>query len=105
MRVQMRLFGDVADAALVRGEIVVDAAAVVKDLPVGWVDQPGQYLDGGAFAGAVRAQVAKDFAWLYRETDAAHRDGVLVILCERARFEHGSLSPLRHRSRPICCRI
>ena len=76
----MRLFRHVADALLKGGEIVVDAVAVVKDLPLGGFDQAGEHLHGGAFAGAVGAQVAEDLAWLYREAHLPHGGGVIVVL-------------------------
>ena len=97
MRVEVRLFRHVADALLEGGEVVVDAFAVVKDLPVGRLDQPGQHLDRGALAGAVRPQVAEDLSGPDGETHLAHGGRVVVVLRQRSSFEHRDSTHHRHR--------
>ena len=50
MVVEVRLFGDVAHAALVGDEVIVDGLAVEKDVTDGHVDEAGDHLHGGGFA-------------------------------------------------------
>ena len=69
MRVEMRLFGHVAHALLVGDRVALDGLAVEQDLAGGGLDQAGDHLHGGGFAGAVRSQVAGDLAGARREAD------------------------------------
>ena len=62
MGVEVRLFGDVAHAALVGDEVVLDGLAVEENFAGGHFDEAGDHLHGGGFAGAVGAEVAGDFA-------------------------------------------
>jgi hypothetical protein len=62
MRIEMRLFGHVADAVLELLEILADIAPVKKDAPGIRLDEADDHLDGGAFAGSVGAQVAENLS-------------------------------------------
>ena len=58
----MRLFGHVAHAALVGEQVALNGLAVEQDFAGGHFDESGDHFHGGGFAGAVRAEVAGDFA-------------------------------------------
>ena len=67
--IEIGFFGDVADAALVSGEIVEDAASVEQDAAGARLQEADEHSYGGAFAGAVRTEVADDVATFDAEAD------------------------------------
>ncbi len=62
MRVQMRLFGHVAHALLPGDQVAPDGFAVEQNLAAARLDEAGDHLHGGGFAGAVRPEVAGHLA-------------------------------------------
>ena len=88
MRVKMRLFGHVAHALLVGDQVALDGFAVEKDLARGRLDQAGDHFHGGGFAGAVRPQVAGDFARAGGEADVVHGGDAGKSLGDVAQFKH-----------------
>src|ERR1017187_4034500 len=88
MRIEVRFFGDVTDAPLEGGEIVMHASAPIEDPALGRLDQPGEHFHRGAFPGPVRPQKPKNLARTNLETDIPHGGGMLVIFRERANFKH-----------------
>lgn len=88
VRIKVRLLGDVADAPLEGGEIVVHAAALVEDPALGGLDEAGEHFHRGALPRPVRTQVPEDLARSDGEADSADGGGVIEIFSERAGFEH-----------------
>ena len=66
VRIEVRLLGDVADAALEGLEVAVDVLAVEEDVAGGRLEQAGEHLHGGAFARAVGTEIAENLAGLDR---------------------------------------
>ena len=67
----------------------MNVLAVVDDLPVRRLEQASEHFDGGAFAGAVGAEVAENLSGLQRKGDVPHsKDGAV---------EFGESSGLEHR--------
>src|SRR5690242_15623351 len=96
----MRLFGHVADAALVGLEVAVDLLAVKLDVTRSGLEQTDQHLHRGAFSRAVGAEIAENFAGLDDEADAVHRGYAGVQLGEVTDFEHGFWTPGARREFP-----
>ena len=87
--IEVRFLGDVADAPLEGFHVLHDVLAVKQDLALGRLDETGEHLDRGALPGAVRSEIAEDFAGLDREADAVHDGDSAVALFEVAYFQHG----------------
>ena len=73
MRVEMRFFGDVSEALAVMDAVAGDRFAVEKNLAFAGLDQAGDHLERGGFAGAVRAQIACHFTRARDEADVPYR--------------------------------
>ena len=95
--VEVRLFGDVADAALEGFEIAVDVLAMEEDVAGGGLQESGEHFDGGAFSGAVGSEVAENFAGVDDEADAIHGGDAGVELGKLPGFQHGCWTPGRGR--------
>ena len=80
MVVEVGLFGDVAHAALVGDEVVVDGPAVEKDLAGGAVDEAGDHFHRGRLSRPIRAEVAGDLAGAGTETDVIDRGNTRIKL-------------------------
>ena len=91
MRVEMRLFGHVAHALLVGDQVALDGFAVEQDLARGGLQQPGDHLHRGGFAGAVRPQVPGDLAGARRKADIVHGRDAAESLGNVAKFQHCTL--------------
>ena len=87
--IEVRFLGDVAEAALEALEVAADVLAVEEDASAGGFEQAGEHLDGGAFAGAVGAEIAQDLAGADGEADAIHGGRSDEGLAEIESFEHG----------------
>ena len=88
MVVEVRLFGNVAHAALVADQVVLDGLAFKEDVAEGHFDQAGDHLHGGGLAGAVGAEVAGDLAGAGSEADVVNRGNAGEVLGDAAQFEH-----------------
>ena len=103
MGVEMRLFGYVAHALFVGDEVVANGLAAEEDLARADLDEPGDHLHGGGFAGAVGAQIAGDFARGCGKADVIYGEHARKTLGDVAQFErHGCRPPaafhiIRHR--------
>ena len=95
MRIEVRLLGHVAEAALKCFQVAADIAAVEMDLPGSRLDEAGEHFHSRALAGAVGPEVAEDLARANDEADAVHNGDAAVTLGEKADFQHGGI---RHRS-------
>jgi hypothetical protein len=97
MRIEMRLFGHVADAAL-KGfasfGIFVDVAAVKRDFAGCRLKEANDHLDRGALAGAVGTEIAERFAAMNHEADMVDNWDSGVMFRQVANFEHGNLDLL-----------
>jgi hypothetical protein len=90
MGVEMRLLRHVAHAPLVGDEVVANGLAAEKDLARADLDQPGDHLHGGGFAGAVGTEVAGDFARGGGKADVVYGEDAREALGHVAQFErHG----------------
>jgi hypothetical protein len=58
----MRLLGHITHTLLETKQVAADGPAIEENLAVRGLDQPGNHLHGGGFAGAVRPQVSGDLA-------------------------------------------
>ena len=93
--VEVRLFGDVAEAAAEGEEVVADGTAVEEDVAGGGLEEAGDHLHGGGFAGAVGAEVAGDLAGVRGEADGFDGGDAQEIFVDAAELEHGGdLVPL-----------
>src|SRR5579871_6648293 len=88
MRIEMGFLWHVPDASLVGREVLMHAAAAVKDLAFRRLNQPHQHLHRGALPRAVRPQIPQDLAWFHREAHLADGCCVVVIFRETACLEH-----------------
>lgn len=86
MRIEVRLFGHISDAALEGGEIVVYASSLIKDLAGGGIDHAGEHLHGRALPGSVRSEISENFAGLNCKADVTHGGCVVVVFRERTRL-------------------
>src|SRR5690242_19732484 len=76
--VEIRFLWHVAESFTVADEVLVDVLTVVEDLAVGGLEESGQHFDGGAFAGAVGAEVTQHLPGLKRKVDVPHgKDGTV----------------------------
>lgn len=87
----MRLFGDVAEAALEGFEIEADVGAVEGNAAGGGLEESGEHLDCGAFSGAVGSEIAENFTRLDGEADAIDGRGSDEGFGQVVGFEHGGL--------------
>ena len=86
MVVEIGLFGDVAHAALVGDQVVLDGLAVEEDLAKGHLDEAGDHLHGGGLAGAVGAEIAGDLAGSRGEADVVDGGNAGEVLGDTAKF-------------------
>src|SRR6202034_797840 len=86
--VEVRLFRHVAQTSSKADEVVANVAAFIEDLAFGGMKQSGEHFDGGGFAGAIRAEIACDFAGAHREVDAVDDGGGAEPLGQIACFKH-----------------
>ncbi len=83
VRVEIRLFRDVADLLLVGERILGQRTAVERDRSRARLEQADDDVDRGALAGAVRAEIADDLAALQLEADLVEREQPAVALRQR----------------------
>src|SRR5438477_5800971 len=88
VRIQVGFLGDIAEAALEALQLAANILAVEEDASAGGLQQAGEHLDGGAFAGTVGAEIAEDLAGTDGEADAIHSRGTNEGLDEIEGFEH-----------------
>jgi len=88
VRVEMRLFGHVAEALLVADQVVPDGSALEQDFACRRLDERGDHFHSGRFAGAVGPQVAGDLAGARGEADVVYRDDSAEVLRDVAKLEH-----------------
>ena len=91
--IEVGLLGDVAEAALEALEVAADVLAVEEDASAGGLEEAGEHLDGGTFAGAVGAEIAEDLAGAYGEADRVDGGGPMKVLARLRASSMGS----RHR--------
>ncbi len=91
VRIEVRLFGHVADAAL-KGfagfGIFVDVVAIQRDFAGRGLQKADYHLDGGALAGAVGAEIAERFASMNHEADMVDDRDAGVTFGQIADFKH-----------------
>ncbi len=78
-----------ADQLLDRRLSRVEVFPAIADPAVVRAEQPGQQVDGGGLAGAVRAEKGEQLPFLDPETDAVDRKGLAVAAAEIADFDFG----------------
>ena len=89
--IEVRLLGNIAEAALEGFEIEADVLAVHGDAAGGGLEKSGEHLDGGAFSGAVGAEIAENFTRPDGEADAIYGGGADEGLSQVVGFEHEGL--------------
>src|ERR1700689_1977433 len=89
MRVQVRLFRNVAHALLVCDRVALDGLAVEKDLSGVHLNEPGDPFHGGGFAGAVRPQVPGHFAGACRKTHTVNGGDAGKAFGNATQIKHG----------------
>src|SRR6516162_11562847 len=90
MRIEMRLFRHIAHPGFVRNQIMVDAAAIEKDLSGRDLEQSGDHLDGRGFPGTVGAEIPGHFAGTRSETDVIDCRNPGKTFADVAKFQHVS---------------
>ncbi len=106
--VDVGLLGDVAEGGAVGLEIVADALAFEEHLAVGGLEEAGDDLDGGGFAGAVGTDVADDLAGTEAKADVVDGGKATIAFGESFDLEHGNLHPLcsiHNRASQVACYI
>ena len=88
MGIEVRFFGDVAEATLEALEVAADVLAMKEDASAGGFEEAGEHLDGGAFAGSVGAEIAQDLTGADGEADAIHGGWSYERFAEIEGFEH-----------------
>src|SRR6516225_11169920 len=88
MRVEMRLFRHITHPGFVRNQIMVDAAAIEKDLARRGLEQSGDHFDGRGFPGAVGAEIPGHFAGTRSETDIIDCRNPGKAFADVAKFQH-----------------
>jgi len=91
VRIEVRLLGYVADAAL-KGfagfGIFMDVMTIQRDFAGCGLEQPDDHLDCGAFTGTVWPEIAERFAAMNHETNLVDDWDAGVPFGEAANFEH-----------------
>jgi hypothetical protein len=82
------LLGHVTETPLKALKVTADILAVEEYAPVGGFQQSGQHLDGSAFAGTVRPEIAEDLSGADGEANAIHGGRTDESLSEIEGFEH-----------------
>ena len=100
MRVEGRLFRDVADAALVGNRIVGEPDARERDVAGARLEQPDDQVDRRALTGSVGPEIADDLAGMEIEADPIEREQAAVPLRQPARLEHCGYRRPRRLGRP-----
>ena len=94
VRVEKRLFGNVAELLSIRRQVFEDRLALPQHVAVARLHQADEHADRGRLAGAVGAEIAEDLPGLGDERGVAQGRQRPVILGQRAGFEHARI---RHR--------
>ncbi len=106
VRIQVRLFGHVADAAL-KGfagfGICVNVVAIKRDFPGRGLKQTNDHLDRGALSGAVGTEIAERFTAMNHEAGMVNNWDAGVTFREVADFEHDTLDTIRQARVPEGC--
>ena len=85
----MRRFRHVAETPLIFDQLALNAAAFEKHFAAGGLQQSGDDVDGGAFPGSIRAQIAEHLIRLDGEAHVVDRGGGRIALGKRPHLEHG----------------
>ena len=92
VRIQGRLFGQVADAAPDRVRLLEQIVAVDGHAAVGHADVAGEYVHGGGLPGAVGAEESVDLAVVHGEAEMIQHRVAAVLLDQIADFYHADPS-------------
>jgi len=93
VRVEVRLFGHVADLPAVVDQIGRDVDPLKKDCAAARFDESGQHADRRGLAGSVRSQVAEHLSGGDRERDVGHRPDGAEPLRQGLCVKHRDLTP------------
>jgi hypothetical protein len=79
-RIQIRFFGNIANLALKRRQVTINAAAVEDDLALTRLNEADHHLYRGALPGTVGTNVSKNLARPERKADIVDsRDSVITF--------------------------
>jgi len=78
--VQLGIFGDIAQCALVFDELLLNVESPIQNAALAGKQQAGEHLHGRALARSVGAKIAEHLARLNRETDFAYGGNAGVAL-------------------------
>src|SRR5260370_41236462 len=97
VRIEVRLFGHIADAAL-KGfagfGIFADVVAIKRDFSGRGLKEANDHLDCGALAGAVGTEIAERFAAMNHEADMVDDRDARVTFGQVANFGHDELDTM-----------
>ena len=81
--------------------LVKDGNSIDEDFSVGWLDEGGNCLDGGGFAGAVGSDQSVHRAFPHLEAQGVHGNVVTVVNLQILAFNHGegAVSGVIHSAR------
>ena len=91
MGVDVGFFGDVADGGTKSGQVGKDVAAMEEDAAAAGLEQAGEDLDRGGFAGAVGAEIADDLAGMDGEGDVFDGGQAAVAFGDVLELEYGAV--------------
>ena len=86
--VEIGLFRDVAHAAFVGDEVVVDGFAIEENPAGGHLDEAGDHFHGRGLAGAIGSEVAGDFSGTCGEGDVIDGGNSGEVFGDALQFEH-----------------
>src|SRR5262249_16482991 len=88
VRIEVRLFRNIAQALPVRDAVSFDGLAAEQNLAAARLDEPGDHLQSSGLAGAIRSQVPRHLARLRLEADILHGRDAGVEFRYVAQLEH-----------------
>src|SRR4029077_2821052 len=88
VRIEVGLFGNIADAGLKARHVVEHASALKANLALAGLEQPDDHLHGGALPCPVRTDISEDLTWFQIETDVVHHRDAIEPLRQPTNLKH-----------------